>query len=571
MTKTFHVILIKPARYDDDGYPIQWRRIVYPSFCLSLLNAMVKDCAARRILGPDVDIVVEAHDDQCGLPSMDEMIGRIKGAAAGGLMALVGVHTAHFPRGAALVRRFRAAGVPVVIGGSHVSGSLASLPAPPPEIQEMLDLGVSLFTGEAEGRLEAVLRDARAGTMRAVYDFGGVPVDMETALLPDHVPDAVIRRIPRDLNPVNPIEAGRGCPFTCTFCTVINVHGRQPRARTPDGIAGFVRNSVAGGRSRFMFTDDNFARNKKWREILEALVRLKEEEGLSFSFILQVDTQSDRIPGFIPLAVRAGCVQIFVGMESINPEALQEVGKKQNAVGQYRRFFQAWKRHGVVIMTGFIVGFPTDTPESIRRDLETIKRELPLDLIYLFILTPLPGSPEHSELVKAGVALDTEPSRYTTFHATRDHPRMSRQQLEALYYEGWRIYYEDAHVERVLRRHVAWGGDLDDLIPFVLVARGAFAIEDVNPSEFGIVRVKARRERRPDLPREAFLPFAARRAWSLLSAQTRWAWQVIRLKQIVRRAKRGDPRQLHDDPALTGLFDASAPAAVAPTPDRVAV
>lgn len=132
MKKTFHLILIKPSRYDDDGYVIQWRRITYPVGSLSVLNALAEDCVNRKVLGPDVDIVVEAREDQAGLPRMEKMIGRIKKAEAGGLVGFVGVHTAQFPRTADLARRFRAAGVPVVIGGFHVSGSMIMLPTPPP-------------------------------------------------------------------------------------------------------------------------------------------------------------------------------------------------------------------------------------------------------------------------------------------------------------------------------------------------------------------------------------------------------------------------------------------------------
>ncbi|MCP5196269.1 MAG: radical SAM protein [Gammaproteobacteria bacterium] len=468
-------------------------------------------------------------------------------------MGIVGAHTAQFPRAAALVRQFRAAEIPVIIGGSHVSGTLRSLPEPARELQEMLDLGVSLFIGEAEGHFEEVLRDAHARRMKPIYDYGEVMVDMEQALLPTHVPLNVERRLALGLNPVNPIEAGRGCPYKCSFCTVVNVHGREARARTPEAVACFVRASIHHGRSRFMFTDDNFARNENWKPILEALLALREKEGLKFSFILQVDTQSDRIPGFIELAARAGCVQIFVGMESINTDALRTVSKNQNSVKRYQRFFLAWKRHGVVIMAGYIVGFPTDTPESVRRDLATIKRELPLDLLYLFILTPLPGSADHTALVEQGAPLDSDPSRYTTFHTTIPHPHMSGAELEALYYEAWRIYYDDAHSATILRRHAAMGGHLDDLTPFLLVARNAFAVDNVNPAEVGILRRQMWRERRPDLPRESLIPFLLRRGWSTAMAQGRWLWDIHRVTRMVRQVERERSRPMVDDLALQGL------------------
>lgn len=402
MRKIFRLILIKPSGYDDDGYVIQWRRAVQPINALTVLNALAEDCARRKVLGPDIDIRIDAHEDQTGLPPVEKMVQRIKTAQAGGMVGLVGVHTSQFPRAADLARQFRRAGVQVGIGGFHVSGSMIMLPGVPPELQEMLDLKVSLFVGEAEGRLEHVLQDACAGELQPVYDFAGDLVDLNTAVVPTHLPETVERSLIKSLSPPWPVEAGRGCPFNCSFCTVINVHGRKARTRSPEAVADQIRSGVAQGRCNFFFTDDNFVRNPQWREILAALTRLREEEGLVFDFMIQVDARSDSNPEFIPTAVRAGCSQIFVGLESINPKALAAVGKSHNAVERYQQFFLSWKRHGVRIMVGYILGFPEDTPASVRQDLNTIKRELAIDYVYFYVLTPLPGSADHRDLVARG-------------------------------------------------------------------------------------------------------------------------------------------------------------------------
>lgn len=552
MKRTFHVVLIKPVRYDDDGYPIQWRRIVYPHFALTLINGLILECGSRHVLGPDVEITTEAYDDQCGIPPVSELIGRIKAASDGGMLAIVGVHTAQYPRGADIARHFRAAGIPAIIGGSHVSGCMQTLPEPTPELREMLDMGVSLFIGEAEERLDEILIDAHAGQMKPIYNYGGTSADMAKALLPHRIPETVREKLLLGVDPMNPLEAGRGCPFLCSFCTVINVHGRRPRSRLAETVASFVRSSVEGKNTRFLFTDDNFARNENWRSILEKLIELKEVEGVKFSFVIQVDTQSDRDPDFIPMAARAGCVQVFVGMESINPESLKSVAKKQNSVARYRQFFAEWKRHGIVVMCGYIIGFPTDTVDTIRRDIGIIQRELPIDLLYTFILTPLPGSNDHSALAKKGVPMDPDPARYTTFHSTVEHPHMTGPELEAIYRETWGLYYTDEHCERVMRRHLACGGNLDDLTPFQLVARNSFRVEDINPAEYGIVRMKSRNERRHGMPREAWLPFLAKRAAAISVAQARWAWDALKLMRMTRRATRAHELAAHVDPTMIG-------------------
>lgn len=546
--RTFHLILIKPVRYDEEGYPIQWRRAVYPSLALSVLNGLAEDCAQRKVLGPDTGITIEAWDDQCGLPKMEEMIDRARSARAGCLVGMVAVHTAQFPRCAALARQFRAAGVPVIIGGSHVSGCLAVMPELPPELRELKDMGVSFFRGEAEGRLALVIRDAARAKLAPVYNFAGKPVAMEEAVMPSRLPENVQKRIAQFLDPMTPIEAGRGCPRKCSFCTVVNVHGRKARSRTSEAVATYIRDCVKEGRNRFLFTDDNFARNLKWKEILLAMIRLKEEEGLDFTFVLQADTRSHRIPDFIDLAARAGCNQVFVGMESINPDSLASVHKEHNSVDNYQEFCLAWKARGMIVMAGYILGFPTDTPDTIRRDLAIIKNELPVDLLYPFILTPLPGSEDHAGLVRRGVPLDPDLNRYTTFHATRAHDHMSGAELEAVYHEAFRIFYEDAHCLRVLKRHAAFGGDLDLLIAFMIVARNGFLIEGLNPAENGIIRMKSRLDRRPDLPLEPLIPFMARRAWETVSSQLSWWRQLTKYKRMARYAEKHPARW--DDPAL---------------------
>ncbi|GAB6039677.1 B12-binding domain-containing radical SAM protein [Endothiovibrio diazotrophicus] len=553
MADRFLLILIKPSRYDDDGYVVQWHRSVYPSNALTVVNALAEECAERRVLGEGVEIVVEAYDDQCAMPSVEQFAARMKAARAGALACFVGIHTAQFPRAADLARRFRAADIPVAMGGFHVSGVLAMLPEPTPELQEMLDLGVTLFAGEAEGRFEQLLKDAHAGSLPPLYNHLDDLVDLAAAPPATHLPEQVERKLAHSLNPIDPIEAGRGCPFKCTFCTVINVHGRKPRMRSGETMAAVIRHAVQRGRKRFFFTDDNLSRNKNWREIFTALARLREEEGLAFTMALSVDTQSDNDPDFIPMAVRAGAVQVFVGMESVNPDALELVGKKHNAVKRYQRFFLEWKRHGVVTMAGYIIGFPNDTPQSVRRDLKLIQDELAVDILYPFILTPLPGSADHAALWNQGVPLDPNLSRYTSCHATQPHPTMSGAELEALFAETWKIFYSTEHVARMLRRQATLGGDMDALAEFILGVGATYGIEKVHPFETGLFRIKRRDERDPAKPREAALPFYLRRGVEFTVAQLRWGWHILRLQRMTRAAERhrGQPPD-PDDKALLG-------------------
>ena len=157
----------------------------------------------------------------------------------------------------------------------------------------------------------------------------------------------------------------------------------------------------AQGITRFFVTDDNFARNKNWEPILDRLIKLREKDGFRIRLLLQVDTLCHRIPGFIEKAARAGCTAVFIGLENINPESLMGAKKRQNKIWEYRDMLQAWQRAKVMTYAGYILGFPTDTPESIARDIEIIKSELPVDILEFFYLTPLPGSEDHKKLLRA--------------------------------------------------------------------------------------------------------------------------------------------------------------------------
>src|SRR4029078_4042152 len=163
-------------------------------------------------------------------------------------------------------------------------------------MREVLYMGVSSFAGEAERRMEEVLRDAVNGELRPVYDYLKDLPDLAGAVAP-FLPPQVTERY---MKKVTSIDAGRGCPFACSFCTIINVQGKKSRHRTPDDVAALVRMNHANGIRRIFITDDNFPRNSDREPILDRLIELRRNEGIAPKFTLQVDTLCHRLPGFIP-------------------------------------------------------------------------------------------------------------------------------------------------------------------------------------------------------------------------------------------------------------------------------
>lgn len=353
----FHLVMIKPSHYDDNGYPIQWIRSAIPSNTLACLNGLAEDAQRRGVLGPDVELRLHTYDETNRRVRPDRIIRDVNRAGGVALVALVGVQTNQFPRAVDLARRFRAAGSPVAMGGFHISGCLAMLPEMPPEMRDAQALGISLFAGEAEeGRLDAVICDAWNGRLAPLYNF----MDDLPALQGEPPPILPQKHVRRTSGSLSSVDLGRGCPYQCSFCTIINVQGRKSRFRSPDDLELIVRQNVAQGIRRFFITDDNFARNRHWEPLFNRLIALR-EEGLNIGFTIQVDTLCHRIPNFIAKAGRAGVRRVFIGLENINPENLLAAKKRQNRITEYRLMLQEWREAGAITCAGYIIGSPGDT------------------------------------------------------------------------------------------------------------------------------------------------------------------------------------------------------------------
>ena len=306
---------------------------------------------------------------------------------------------------------------------------------------------------------------------------------------------------------VTTFDAGRGCPFQCSFCTIINVQGRKSRRRSPDDVERILRKNFAQGVDRFFITDDNFARNKDWEAILDRIIKLRENDAMDVRFLIQVDTLCHKIPNFVAKAKRAGVTRIFIGLENINPDNLLAAKKRQNKITEYRNMLLAWKAAGIWTYAGYILGFPNDTPESARRDIEIIKNELPLDVLEFFFLTPLPGSEDHKALAARGAPLDPDLNKYDLEHALTPHPNMTKAEWERLYRDAWAIYYTPEHIETILRRAQTYGINILRLAQIILWFAASLAVEKVHPLQGGFLRLKSRHERRPEFPVEPVWTF----------------------------------------------------------------
>jgi radical SAM superfamily enzyme YgiQ (UPF0313 family) len=548
----FQLILIKPSHYDNDGYVVQWLRSTMPSNSLAAVYSLALGAAERQLLGPDLPIDVMAMDETNTRVRPREIARRIAENGGAGLVGLVGVQSNEFPRAVDIARTLRAAGVQVMIGGFHVSGCLAMLKELPEDIKEAQALGVSIYAGEAEEGFDEAILDAASGKLRPVYDHMKHLPDIGEVASPPFLPVDFVRRT---IGNVTSFDAGRGCPFQCSFCTIINVQGRKSRYRSPDSVEQIIRMNYDQGVNRFFITDDNFARNKDWEAIYDRIIKLREEDGLDIRFCIQVDTLCHRIPNFIDKSRRAGVTRVFIGLENINPANLIAAKKRQNKITEYRKMLLEWKRVGIITYAGYILGFPNDTPETIRHDLEIIKKELPLDMLEFFILTPLPGSEDHKVLWEKGVWMDPDMNKYDVEHVVTAHPKMSDAEWKEAYRTAWGHYYTDDHLETIVRRAYASGINIRSLMPVLFWFSSAVPVENLHPLQWGIFRVKYRHDRRSGLPLESPLLFYGRYAIDIARKVALVARRWRHLKRIVRKVEADPEAKLYRDEALTPVTE----------------
>jgi hypothetical protein len=215
----------------------------------------------------------------------------------------------------------------------------------------------------------------------------------------------------------------------------------------------------------------------------------------------------------------------------------------------------AWKAQGIFIYAGYILGFPGDTPESIRRDIEIIQRELPLDLLEFNILTPLPGSEDHKILWNKGVDMDADLNKYDLEHVVTDHPKMSREALQSVYEESWARYYTREHIETLLKRAAVTNVPMMSLAKVLIQFSTMMQLEKVHPLQSGLLRLKHPSERRPGMPQEQGMSFYLRHVSNLILRNVlflKTAWWVLGAK---RRIESDPRRHFYMDHALTPVQD----------------
>ncbi|MGC8846252.1 MAG: B12-binding domain-containing radical SAM protein, partial [Candidatus Hydrogenedens sp.] len=517
--KNVKILYILPSHYDDDGYPYHFWKGLLPSNTLVCMRALTQQLINEKKLDEQYEIHVEIRDEFVQKIDVDKIVKESKKQNEILIVGLVGVQTNMFARATDLAMIFRKYQVPVIIGGFHVSGVIKLFGTNTPDLKLLMDNGVSLVCGEVEGSgiLATILNDAINNRLQPYYIISESP-NIQNAPIPVADPEY----LKHFMQPMCTIDTSRGCPFNCSFCTIINVQGRKIRCRSAEKILEVVEQNYDNGFFSYFFTDDNMSRSPIWKELFTGLIELK-QKGKKIRFMMQIDTQSWKIPDFVQMASEAGCYLVFIGMESINPQNLVLMGKTQNKTSEYAEMVEAWHKAGILVHVGYIIGMPCDTPQTIIHDVRLLKSEVKVDEASFFIMTPIPGSRDHKERIERGEKISDDCNCFDSCHETFPHPNFKTGELKKSWLKAWSLFYSKDNIIDILLRcppEQYWNA-------FWLTLWNRYStLLSNHPMSMGFLRKKVRKERRPTMEKESITAFLHRRIKDFLN-QVKVVMQVF--------------------------------------------
>lgn len=496
--KKYRFYLIKPSLYDDDGYVIRFSKGVLPSNTLTVLNGLLEHHLTELKKEFDFEFSIELYDEIVDKLKIKKFIKTINKYNEQGIVFLVGVQSNQFKRATDLAIKFKKSGFQVFIGGFHISGILSIFGKPDFSLQYLLDNHIHLVAGEVEDTLSLLLKDIILNQVKELYNFLPFKPDLKYSILPE-IPKYYLRKFA--VSNFSTLDLGRGCPYRCSFCTIINVHGNLMRYRNVENIKQYIINNYKKNKiDYYFFTDDNFARNANWRDILLSLIEIKKQYNINLRFMIQVDTLSYKIPDFVYLLKEAGCTQVFIGMESLNPENLKLVNKRQNNVEDFKRMVRFWNTAGIAVHTGYILGFPFDTPESIKRDIVILSNQLKIQQASFFILTPLPGSIDHKRMLEQNLIDIFDYNYYDSFHLVWKHPNFDKNTMRKTYLYTWKYFYSFINIIKKLYYTSQYSFDItSNIFGNYLWYKYSLQVNKHHPMISGFHRKKSYFEKRSDM------------------------------------------------------------------------
>jgi radical SAM superfamily enzyme YgiQ (UPF0313 family) len=336
--------------------------------------------------------------------------------------------SAQVKEGYELARRYRDLGVPVVMGGLHVT----SVPDEPARH------GASAVIGEGEVVWPEILRDAASGALKPVYSSRGRDFDLADAPMPAYEL--------LDLSKYNrlTVQTSRGCPWRCAFCaSSILLTSRYKQKPVEKVLAEIDRIRDMWPRPFVEFADDNaFVRRAWWKQFLPELKKRR------VKWFAETDLSVAEDGELLAMMREAGCAEVLIGFESPVEEGLDDVELKANwklkRFPQYRQAIRRIQAHGIRVNACFVVGLDGHGPGIFDAVYDFVEEVVPFD-VQITYPTPFPGTPMYEQFRRQGRLLEEGAwERCTLFDVNFRPARMSAEELRAGFHGLARRLYDDA-------------------------------------------------------------------------------------------------------------------------------
>lgn len=433
IVKKLRVILIKPSKYDRRGYVERFRWGFMPNATLPFMRSLTP----LELEGTPIEVTAideYVHTDLRYL----ELLQQADDAVT--LLALIGVQSHQFHRALDLAAFAKARGVEhCVIGGPHSMTCDTTLHQ---------NRGVSFALAEAELVWPTILRDAIHGALQPVY---GQDQRWQHELDSPVLLPPTARDLRRYVVPLLGVYPARGCPFICNFCSVIKIAGRRVRSQSIDTTLQSLLNAKHAGVKLIMFTSDNFNKYPEAEALLQGMI----DTNINLPFFVQCDTQIGRQPQLVELMGRAGCWQIFLGVESFDRAILTAAKKFQNRPVDYREIVRLCDAHHIMVHCSNILGFPQHTEAGILEHLR-ILRSLGASVASFSILTPIPGTEQYDDFLAQGLITEPNLDRFDISCLVWRHPRLSATQLSTLLYRCYWEFFCLPDAMKAIAKNLTW-------------------------------------------------------------------------------------------------------------------
>ena len=361
---------------------------------------------------------------------------------------LVGISTitSTAVRAYTIADRLRALGIPVVMGGPHVT----FLP------DEALDHADFVIRGEGENSFLELIDYLEKGKP-FLHNINGLSFRGKDSHKYHNPPAEFIQDLDRlpepDLSLVHkwkpsniyPVSTSRGCPYGCRFCSVIQMFGRKYRFKSVEATLRELKKAASVSKATKFIVDDNFAADlKRAKEILRGI--LAEKIKMTWSTQVRVDVAKDK--ELVRLLADSGCHTLYIGFESINPATLQAYNKKQD-LEDIITCIRTLKTYGIHIHGMFVLGADTDNFDTIRETTDFAGKHR-IDTVQFLILTPLPGTPLYYDLVKSQRLLHTDWSKYDAHHVVHQPALLTPLTLQVETFKAMARFYSWKYILRHL-------------------------------------------------------------------------------------------------------------------------